>query len=97
MGSIEALNLLMSFDTFKGIFVVLMAGIYTNSFCKDDNGKYLRMLLNRMDVATYTQCRFLANLLTILITSMCSFYVYTIVMRIWMPLLPEGQIMVSII
>lgn len=90
VGSIEFLTLLMSFDTFKCVFVVLMAGLYTNSFCKDDNGKYLRMILNRVNVTTYTQCRFLANLLTIWIVSVCSFYLYTIVMRPWMPLLPEG-------
>lgn len=90
LGSIEILTLLMSFDTFKCIFVVLMAGLYTNSFCKDDNGKYLRMILNRVDLTTYTQCRFLANLLTIWITSMCGFYLFTIVIRPWAPLLPEG-------
>lgn len=89
VGSIEILGYFMAFDTFKCVFVVLLAGLYTNSFCKDENGKYIRMILNRVDVTTYTQCRFLANVLAILLTSIISFYLYVIIVRPWMPLLPE--------
>jgi len=90
LGSVEVLGMLMAFDTFKCVFVALLAGLYTNSFCKDDNGKYIRMILNRVDVRRYTVCRFLANFLVIVLTSIGSFYLYTLVMRPWMPLLPEG-------
>ena len=89
VGIIEKLGEFFSFDTFKCVFVVLLAGLHANSFCKDDNGKYLRMILSRVDVTTYTQCRFLANLLVVLMVAICSFYGYALMMSPVMPLLHD--------
>ena len=75
-GSINQIYGLFVLDTFKCVLVILMTGLYTSSFCKDDNNQYLRMLLSRTDVTTYTQCRFIANLCVILLVSIVSLYVY---------------------
>ncbi len=89
LGIINQLESLLGFDTYKCVMAVLLASIYTGSFAKDDNSHYLRMILNRMDVTVYTQCRFLANLCVIVVTSVLSFYLYTAVMSWWMPLHSE--------
>lgn len=90
VGSITKLFGLFFMDTFKCLLVVLMAGLYTSSFCKDDNSQYLRMILSRTDVTIYTQCRFIANLCVIVLVSIVSLYLYVGVMGILgMPLLPS--------
>ncbi len=75
-GSINQIYGLFVMDTFKCILVILMTGLYTSSFCKDDNNQYLRMVLSRTDVTTYTQCRFIANICVILFVSIISLYLY---------------------
>lgn len=88
-GSVEQIFTLFALDTFRCVIVVLLAGLYASSFCKDNNSRYLRMILNRVDVTTYTQCRFLANLCVILLTSIGALLLYVLAMRPWMPLMPE--------
>ena len=75
-GSINEIYSLYVMETFNCILVILMTGLYTSSFCKDDNNQYLRMLLSRTDVTTYTQCRFIANGCVILLVSVISIYLY---------------------
>lgn len=86
-GILEKMDEFLQFDTFKSVIVVLLAGLHANSFCKDDNGRYLRMILSRVDVTVYTLCRFLANLCVIFWVSISSLYVYAIVMSSSVPLL----------
>ena len=86
-GSIDMLLLLMGMDKFKCIIVVILGSVYTGSFCKDDNSHYLRLLLNRVDVTTYIQCRFLANFLVTILVSVVAFYIYVFVMSPLMPLI----------
>ena len=95
IGSVEQLIILMGFDTFKCVMVVLLAGLYTSSFCKDDNTHYLRMILARTDVTTYTQCRFIANLLVVVATSIVSLYVFILLMSPWKPLVADDVAMNS--
>lgn len=87
IGIIDLLQNVLVMDTFKVVFVILLSGLYVNSFCKDDNSKYLRMLLSRVDVTTYTQCRFIANACIIFVVSILSFYAFSIIMSPIMPLL----------
>ncbi len=89
IGSVETLLRLFGMDTFKCVMVVLLAGLYTNSFCKDDNSRYLRMILARTDITTYTQCRFIANLCVVILVAVIALYLYVIVMSPFMPLMPE--------
>lgn len=89
-GIVNKIYGLFFMDTFKCVLVILMAGLYTSSFCKDDNNQYLRMVLARTDVTTYTQCRFIANLCVMLLVSVISLYLYVGVMwLLGMPLLLE--------
>ncbi len=88
-GSVDMLYFLMGIDSFKCVIAVLLCAVYTGSFSKDDNSHYLRFILNRLDMTTYIQCRFLANVLAILITSICSFYVYVLTMAPLMPMIPK--------
>lgn len=87
VGSIGMLSHLFYMAVFASAMVVILAGLHSNSFCKDDNSRYLRMILMRADVTTYTQCRFLANLCVVLVTSVLSMYLYVLVLRPFMPLL----------
>ena len=93
LGIADKLEDILTFDTFKCVFVILLAGLYTNSFCKDDNSKYLRMILSRVDVTTYTQCRFLANLCVVLVVSISCFYLCAVCMSPVMPLIYERNIL----
>lgn len=88
-GSIDMLHMLLGMDTFKTIMIVLLAVLHTGSFCKDDNSHYLRLILSRVDVTIFTQCRYLANLFATLITSILSFYVYIGIMSFLMPVISE--------
>lgn len=89
-GRVEEILMIFGMDTFKCVMVVLLAGLYTNSFCKDDNSKYLRMILTRTDITTYTQCRFIANLCAVILVAVISLYLYVTAMKPFMPLIPEG-------
>lgn len=85
-GIVQLLSSVMVFDKFKLVLVFLLAGIYTNSFCADDTSHYLRMILTRMDVTTYTQSRFLANTLSIVLATIGGFLLATLVLSPVFPL-----------
>lgn len=54
-GILENLDRLLCFDTFKVVFVILLCSLYSASFCKDMSNGYIRMVLSRTDVTSYTQ------------------------------------------
>lgn len=89
LGSVEWFWATMGQEALKCVMVILLAGLYTNSFCKDNNSSYLRMILTRTDAKTYTICRFLANFCVILVTSVMAYYLLVLLLRPWMPLLPN--------
>lgn len=89
--SIQQIYGLFAMDTYKCVLVVLLAGLHASSFCKDENNKYLRMILARTDVTTYTQCRFIANLCVTVLTAVGSLYLYAAIMRLFgVPLMTEN-------
>ncbi len=71
-GAIEFLQYAMTFDSFKAVIVLLFSGIYTGSFCQEENTNYLRMILSRTDAVVYTRSKFLANLILILMASLAA-------------------------
>lgn len=90
LGSIEWLYAIMGQEALKCVMVILLAGLYTNSFCKDNNSAYLRMILTRTDAKTYTICRFLANFCVILVTSVTAYYLLVFLLLPCMPLIPNS-------
>lgn len=66
VGAVDFLNYAMGFDVFKVVIVLLLSGLYTSSFCQDENNHYLRMLLNRTDSIVYARSKFLTNALAVL-------------------------------
>ncbi len=92
LSSVEQILVIMQFDDFKCMMAVILASLYTNSFCKDNNSNYFRMILSRTDVTVYTQCRFLANFCAILTVSMLSFVIYVVILLPVMPLLAVNEV-----
>ena len=79
-GIVATLANVLMFDKFKIIMVFLLAALYTNSFCTDDNTHYLRMLLNRTNVVYFTQSRFMVNALGVIIISIVCFWLSAFVL-----------------
>lgn len=90
-GALGVLSHSLSFDKFKVIMVILLAGLYNSSFCDDEESSFLRMILGRTDVTSYCQSRFLANTLIIVGTSVISFLLVTFCLLSVMPLLPDER------
>lgn len=76
MGAVNILHFILSFDRFKVLMVLVLSGLHTASFCADINSHFSRMLFMRTDAAVYTQCRFLANGIAILISCGLSFFLF---------------------
>ena len=76
----QVLEHVLQFDKFKLILIFLLAGVYTNSFCADDDSHVLRMALWRTDVTTYTQSRFLVSVLSIVAVSIAVFLFTTLLL-----------------
>lgn len=76
-------------DKYKVIVALLLGSLYTSSFCSDDNTHYLRMILSRTDITTYTQSRFLANTLVIVFACTAAFYLFCLILAPKFPLIFE--------
>lgn len=87
-GVVEILGNALSFDKFKIVLVILLAAFYTDSFCKDDNTHYLRMILNRTNIVYYTQARFLTNTLFVTIVSVLGFILSAIILMPFFSMVP---------
>lgn len=79
------LDYMMVMGALKVICVLLLSMLHTGSFCDDFGHHYLRAILNRVDVATYTQCRFVGNALAIVVTSTGAICLFTAIMRLFFP------------
>lgn len=88
-GALDFLSNFLHIDRYKIILAFILAALYTSSFCEDDNSHYLRMILSRTDITTYTQSRFLANFVTILSVSIIVFYVFVFILLLKFPLVPQ--------
>lgn len=88
-GALDFLSNFLRIDRYKIILAFFLGALYTSSFCADDNSHYLRMILSRTDITTYTQSRFLANFVTILSVSIIVFYVFVFILLLKFPLVPQ--------
>lgn len=87
-GIVEILGSALSFDKFKIVLVILLAAFYADSFCRDDNTHYLRMILNRTDLVFYTQARFLTNTLFVTAVSILGFVLSALLLLPFFSMVP---------
>ena len=66
-GCVNILYNSLAYDKFKVVIVFLFGGIYTGSYCSDENSRYLRSILNRTTLLSYTISRFLVNFIAIIL------------------------------
>ena len=66
-GCVNILYNSLAYDKFKVVIVFLFGGIYTGSYCSDENSRYLRSILNRTTLLSYTISRFLVNFIAIML------------------------------
>lgn len=86
-GVVEILGNALLFDKFKIVLVVLLAALHANSFCKDDNTHYLRMILNRTNIVYYTWARFLTNMTVVMALSVLGFILSAAVLLPFFPII----------
>ena len=86
-GVVDILDNALAFDKFKIVLVVLLAALHTNSFCKDDNTHYLRMILNRTNIVYYTWARFLTNITVVIALSVLGFILSAAVLLPFFPII----------
>lgn len=79
-GILENLDRLLYFDTYKVVFVILLCSLYSASFCEDKSNGYIRMVLSRTDVTSYTLSKFITNTISIVFVSLCSFFLYVLIL-----------------
>lgn len=86
---ISMLNVMLMISEYQVLMTLLLSAIYTVSFCSDENTQYLRFILSRVDITTYTQSRFLVNTFVITGTAILSIFVYVIILLpmfvVWNP------------
>jgi len=82
LGALDLLHHVMGFDVFKVVVVLLLAGLYTHSFCQDEKHHYLRMVLCRCGSADYARSKFLANTLAIVSCSVIACILFAVVIML---------------
>lgn len=82
LGALDLLHYAMGFDVFKVVVVLLLAGLYTHSFCQDEKHHYLRMVLCRCGSADYARSKFLANTLAIVSCSVIACILFAVVVML---------------
>lgn len=85
----------IAMDKFKVIMVILLACIYTKSFCDDYNSSYLRGILARIDVTRYAQSRVAANATAVVLGSLLGFAAAASVLSAFTPLISESYARIS--
>ena len=60
-GVIDMLGTALMMDKFKVLMVMFTAGIYTAGFCYDFKHHYIRMILARTDLISYSISKFIVN------------------------------------
>ena len=78
-GCVNILYNSLAYDKFKVVIVFLFGGIYTGSYCSDENSRYLRSILNRTTLLSYTISRFLVNFIAIMLGMIIVIGLYLIV------------------
>lgn len=92
VGAVDLLQGVMAFDVFKAVVALVFSGLYTGSFCREENCQYLCMILNRTDTVTYTRSKFLANTIVILAASFASCFLFVFVCLFMdYPIMPNSE------
>lgn len=79
-GSLGMLQTVMVLNRYTVICVFVLGWLHAGSFARDDEYKYLRAILSRTDITTYTQCRFLSNIVAVCTASVLSFYLFVLIL-----------------
>ena len=58
-------------DKFKVLMVMFTAGIYTAGFCYDFKHHYIRMILARTDLISYSISKFIVNTVAVVFCMYC--------------------------
>lgn len=91
-GCVNILYNSLAFDKFKVLIVFLLGGLYTGSYCSDVNSKYLRLIIARTTILSYTLSRFIVNLLIIILAITIAIGLYIgISVCAGLPLISEGM------
>ena len=73
-GVIDMLGTALMMDKFKVLMVMFTAGIYTAGFCYDFKHHYIRMILARTDLISYSISKFIVNTVAVVFACISSFY-----------------------
>ncbi|MCI6676540.1 MAG: hypothetical protein MSG78_06540 [Clostridiales bacterium] len=77
--SVRELMTLLNFDRFKTVMIVLLAGIYSASYCEDWNHRYFRLILSRSNLKTYALSRVLVTMISVVLATILGFFLYILV------------------
>lgn len=66
-GVIDMLGTALMMDKFKVLMVMFTAGIYTAGFCYDFKHHYIRMILARTDLISYSISKFIVNTVAVVL------------------------------
>ena len=75
-GVIDMLGTALMMDKFKVLMVMFTAGIYTAGFCYDFKHHYIRMILARTDLISYSISKFIVNTVAVVFACIASFYLF---------------------
>jgi len=90
IGAVDMLQDQMTFDAFKIVIALLLVSLCTGNFCQDLTSQYLRNILSRTDIYTYSLARFGGNLFVIVLISIVASYLYTfVIVCIGFPVISE--------
>lgn len=75
-GSVNIISTTLAFDKFKVVIVFFLGGLYTGSYCSDENSRYLRSIFTRTTLLSYTISRFVVNFIAIMMGMLIVFILY---------------------
>lgn len=76
VGSVNIISTTLAFDKFKVVIVFFLGGLYTGSYCSDENSRYLRSIFTRTTLWSYTISRFVVNFIAIMMGMLIVFILY---------------------
>ena len=75
-GSVNIISTTLAFDKFNLVIVFFLGGLYTSSYCSDENSRYLRSIFTRTTLLSYTISRFVVNFIAIMMGMLIVFILY---------------------
>lgn len=78
--SVRELMIMLNFDRFKTVIIVLLAGIYSASYCEDWNHRYFRLILCRSGLKIYTLSRIIAIIVSVVLATILGFFLCILVL-----------------